>query len=180
MHLPSYRAALERGWSPDNISPRETALHELRFLTEDPDGFLEALDDPTAKNGAVKFPDGSTRPRLPGFRRWMWDGEMCGSIGFRWQHGTAALPACMLGHIGYNVVPWKRRQGVATRALGLLLAEIAPHGLPHVEVTTEPENAGSIAVIEANGGVLIEHFTKDISDGGGTGVRYRIAAAAGR
>ncbi|NDG50501.1 MAG: GNAT family N-acetyltransferase, partial [Rhodospirillales bacterium] len=43
-HLPAYWAALERGWSPDLITPRETALHELRFIAEDPEGFLDALD----------------------------------------------------------------------------------------------------------------------------------------
>jgi predicted acetyltransferase len=174
-HLASYTAALNRGWSPDNVLPRETAQHELRFIAEDPEGFLDALDDPTAKNGPVTFPDGSVRPRLPGFRRWMWDGELCGSIGFRWQHGTPDLPAYVLGHVGYNVVPWKRRQGVATRALGLLLVEIAPLGLPYVEVTTEPDNAGSRAVIEANGGAFVETFTKDSAYGGGPGVRYRIS-----
>ncbi len=173
-HLPSYQAALERGWSPDNISPRETALHELRFSLEDPEGFLDALDDPSAKNGPVRMPDGTIRPRLPGFRRWMWDGELCGSIGFRWQPGTAALPRDALGHIGYNVVPWKRRQGVGHRALGLLLVEIAPLGMPYAEITTEPDNLGSIGVIEANGGVFIEAFTKDACYGGSAGVRYRI------
>jgi predicted acetyltransferase len=77
------------------------------------------------------------------------------------------------------VVGWKRRQGIATRALGLLLREIAPLELPYVEVTTEPENTGSIAVIEANGGVFIETFTKDAAYSGGPGLRYRIARPKG-
>ncbi len=173
-HLPSYRAALERGWSPDNVMPRETALRELSAMAEDVDRFLAALDDPEAKGGPIRMADGSIKPRLPGFRRWMWDGEFCGSIGFRWQHGTAALPPHMLGHIGYAVVPWKRRRGVATLGLALLLSEIAPLGLPHVELTTEPDNAASVAVITANGGVLVEHFTKDAAYGGGAAMRYRI------
>lgn len=176
-HLPSYRAALEQGWSPDNVMPREAIGRELRAIAEDSGRFLAALDDPEARGGPIRMVDGSTRPRLPGFRRWMWDGEFCGSINFRWQHGTSALPPHSLGHLGYGVVPWKRRRGIATRALGLLLVEIAPLGLPHVEVTTEPDNAGSHAVIEANGGVLVEHFTKDAGYGGGPGVRYRIALA---
>jgi predicted acetyltransferase len=45
----------------------------------------------------------------------MWDGEFCGSIGLRWLPGTEELPPHCLGHIGYAVVPWKRRLG-----LGLL------------------------------------------------------------
>ena len=26
------------------------------------------------------MPDGSFVPRLPGYRRWLWDGKFCGSI----------------------------------------------------------------------------------------------------
>jgi hypothetical protein len=51
-------------------------------------------------NGEVlTLPDGSQVPRLPSYRRWLWDGELCGSIGFRWQVGTSALPPHVLGHI---------------------------------------------------------------------------------
>ena len=70
---------------------------------------MALLDDREAKRGPVTLPDGSQVPRLPGYRRWMWDGEFCGSIGFRWQPGTSALPPYVLGHIGYSVVPWKQR-----------------------------------------------------------------------
>ena len=56
-----------------------------------------------------------------------------------------------------------------------MLREIAPLGLPYVEVTTEPGNTGSIAVIAANGGVFVETFTKHATYGGGAGLRYRIA-----
>ena len=59
----------------------------------------------------------------------MWDGEFCGSIGFRWQPGTSALPPYCLGHIGYSVVPWKQRRGYATKALALLLPDARKEGL---------------------------------------------------
>ena len=70
-------------------------------------------------------PTAAEVPRLPGFVRWLWDGEFCGQIGFRWQPGTEALPPHCLGHIGYAVVPWKRGKGYATRALAMLLPERA-------------------------------------------------------
>lgn len=173
-HLPDYEAALHRGWSPDNILTAATAREHLDAIARDPAAFLASLDDPEARGGPIILPDGSTRPRLPGFRRWIWDGGFCGSIGMRWQPGTPALPAHVLGHIGYAVVPWRRREGQATRALGLLLAEIAPLGLPWVELVTEPENTASIAVITRNGGVLVERFAKGPEYGGAPGLRFRI------
>ena len=51
----------------------------------------------------VKLPDGSFVPRIPGITRWMWDGQVCGSINFRWQVGSTELPPNCLGHIGYEV-----------------------------------------------------------------------------
>ncbi len=91
--LPSYVAALKRGWSPD----RE------------------------AKGPPIVLPDGSSAARLPGFRLWLWDTEFCGSIGLRWQPDTSELPPHVLGHIGYAVVPWKEGRGYAKLALKLML-----------------------------------------------------------
>jgi predicted acetyltransferase len=114
-------------------------------------------------------------PRLPGLRCWLWDGEFCGVIGLRWQAGTTALPSYVLGHVGYSVVPWKRRLGYATEALRQLLPLARAEGLPHVDLTTDPDNRASQKVIVANGGVLVERFTKDAAYGGTPGLRYRIA-----
>jgi predicted acetyltransferase len=121
--LPEYKAALERGWSPDNVREAAAIAEELDRIAADPAAFVAALDDPDAKGEPITLPDGSTVPRLPGFRRWIWDGAFCGSIGFRWQPGTPALPPHVLGHIGYAVVQWKRGRGCATRALAPMLVE---------------------------------------------------------
>ena len=85
--------------------------------------------------GQVLLPDAR---RLPGFSRWMWDGEFCGSIGFRWQPGTEVLPPHCLGHIGYAVVPWKKRRGHATRALAAMLPLARAEGLRYVELFRTP------------------------------------------
>jgi predicted acetyltransferase len=172
-HLPSYIAALERGWSADNVRP-ESAREQLEHIARDPADFLARQVNREAKGPPVVLPDGTTVKRLPGYHRWMWDGEFCGSIGFRWQPGTTALPPYCLGHIGYSVVPWKRGRGYATRALELLLPDIKREGLEFVEITTDVDNSASQRVIEANGGVLYEHFKKPAAYGGTEGLRYRI------
>lgn len=172
-HLAQYVAALEAGWSASNINSVAFAAEEMSKIKEDPEVFLAQLDDPAALGGPITLGDGRVVPRLPGFRRWMWDGEFCGSIGFRHQPGTSELPDYVLGHIGYAVVPWKRRQGVATRALGLLLQEIAPLKMDYVDLTTDPDNIVSQKVIQAHGGVLIDKF--EAVGYGKTELRWRVA-----
>jgi predicted acetyltransferase len=152
--LPSYAAALRRGWSPDNERGLAASLEELEQIEANPASFIASLDDRQAKGSPVKMPDGSVVPRLPSFRRWMWDGEFAGSIGFRWQQGTAELPPYCLGHIGYSVVAWKQRQGYATSALLSLLKEARAMDLPYVEITTDPDNLPSQKVILAAGGKI--------------------------
>lgn len=173
-HLGSYVDALRRGWSPDNLRGREAAEEQLALIAQGELEFLAALDDPEARGAPIALPDGTFVPRLPSIVRWIWDGEFCGSIGFRWQRGTAALPSTCLGHIGYAVVPWKRRQGYGTSALAQMLETARTHDLPYVEITTKPDNIASCRAIEANGGWLVERFVNDRAYGGGEELRFRV------
>jgi predicted acetyltransferase len=175
-YLPGYVNALEQGWSPDNLRP-QAALEELARIAKDPAAFLSGQVDREAKGPPVILPDGRNVPRLPGYSQWMWDGEFCGVIGFRWQPGTTDLPPHCLGHIGYSVVPWKRNRGYATRALQLLLVQAKGEGLAYVELTSDADNVASQRVIEANGGDLIERFHKSAEFGGAESLRFRILLA---
>ncbi|MCW2411060.1 MULTISPECIES: GNAT family N-acetyltransferase [unclassified Sphingobium] len=174
IYLPAYRAALEAGWSPDTVLGNLATQRELDRIDRDAMAFLLSLDDPKAKGPPVLMKDGTPRPRLPGYRRWMWDGEFCGSISLRWQEGTAAMPDYCPGHIGFSVVPWKRGHGYAAQALGALLPEARGCGLPHVDLTTNIDNDAARRTIERCGGILVDHVEKDAGDGGGSAARYRI------
>lgn len=172
-YLPAYVKALESGWSPDNLRP-EAALEHLARIAADADRFLAEQVDRDAKGPPVKLPDGSTVQRLPGYAQWMWDGEFCGAIGFRWLPGTSELPEYCLGHVGYSVVPWKRDRGYATLALRLLIPQARAEGLDYIDLTTAADNVASRRVIEANGGTVVERFYKPKSYGGAESLRFRI------
>jgi predicted acetyltransferase len=175
--LPDYVAALRQGWSPDNLRPA-VAAEQLDAIAADPVAFLASLDDPEARAGPVRLPDGSLVARLPSRRWWIWDQGFCGAIGLRWTPDGAALPPHVLGHVGYAVVPWKRGQGHARRALALLLPEARAVGLASIELTTDPDNVASQRVILACGGRLIERFRKPAAYGEAEGLRFRIDLAA--
>jgi predicted acetyltransferase len=172
--LAQYVAALQSGWSPANVSGDAVIRAHLAAIERDADAFLDSLHDPQARGAPIMLPDGSSVKRLPGYTRWIWDGAFCGAIHLRWQVGTDDLPPHVLGHIGYTVVPDKRGQGHATRALRLLLPEARAVGLRHVELTTDPENVASQRVITANGGVLVGSFRKEAAYGGEEAARFRI------
>jgi predicted acetyltransferase len=180
-HLAAYMAALRRGWSPNTTRP-EAAGEELQQIAADAAGFLAWMDDPEGRGPLVTLPDGQRVQRLPGLRRWMWsdapgladDERFVGGMSLRWAADRGPLPSHVLGHVGYAVVPWHNGRGHATAALGQMLDIARAHGLPFVELTTDPENLASQRVIAKNGGVLLEHFIKDAAYGGTPGLRFRI------
>tara|TARA_E500000305_G_scaffold96429_1_gene86469 strand:+ start:340 stop:897 length:558 start_codon:yes stop_codon:yes gene_type:complete len=174
--IPAYVDALKRGWSPDNLRS-EASQEQLSRIAKDAALFVSELDDPTAKAGPIKLPDGSEVPRLPSIRRWLWDNEFCGHIGLRWKPGTEDLPPTCSGHIGYSVVPWRQGEGLATAALIAILPEAKAVGLKHVDVTTSPENPASIRVIEKSGGALLRRYTAEKALGGHATLLFRISLA---
>lgn len=174
-YLDSYADALRRGFWSDNIRRVESAHEDLARIAADRAGFVASLDDREARGGPIRLADGSTVKRLPGYRRWMWDGAFAGSIGFRWQPGTSTLPDYVLGHVGYMVVPWKQGLGYATQALALLLPACRREGLDYIELTTDPDNVASQKVITKNGGTLVGRFNAERH--GKEQLRFRIPLA---
>ena len=164
--LPGYAAALAAGWSPDTT--QEVSAEQLAAIRRDPAAFLAEL---TRQDGMFRQASGRDVPRLPSRIFWLDDGEFCGVINLRYVAGSDLLPDYVSGHIGYAVVPWKRRRGYAARALAMMLPVAREVGLCRVEVTCDEDNQPSRRVIEKNGGVFLG--TRPVP-GGPAKLVYRI------
>jgi predicted acetyltransferase len=164
--LAQYEAALAAGWSPD--TERDISAEQLAALRRDPYAFLAEL---TRQDGMIVSASGRAVPRLPSRVYWLDDGEFCGVINLRFVPGSDALPDYVPGHIGYAVVPWKRRRAYATGALALLLPVAREVGLSQVEITCDDDNEASRRVILKNGAEFVG--TRPLP-GGKTRLVFRI------
>lgn len=173
-HLASYVAALEAGWSSDNIRGLVATREQLAAIAADADAFVAGFSKEDPDGRTIALMDGAVVPRQWAFTRWIWDGDFCGSITFRWRPGGSTLPDHVPGHIGFAVVPWKRGKGCATEALRLILPEARVRGLAYVELTAQEDNLASRRVIEANGGTFVRRFEKSPHLGGGETLLFRI------
>ena len=156
--LDAYADAMRARWSPNNS--RDVTGEYLARIEQDPGEFIAWLLRP---GEMIRLADGAEVQRLPDRLRWIvaldQPGEpLIGTIGLRWQDGTAELPEHVLGHVGYTLLPVHRGRGYATEALALILDEARDVGLSQVEIVCDHDNHLSRRVIEKNGGVLTETF----------------------
>jgi predicted acetyltransferase len=84
---------------------------------------------------------------------WIVEGDtVLGAIALRHELNDFLLRAG--GHIGYGIRPSARGRGLATWALGQVLAAAGTHGLDRVLITCADDNVASARVVEHHGGVL--------------------------
>jgi predicted acetyltransferase len=140
--------------------PRPDDEEALRRMHEQvlPDGFEILLVDGTWDEvlGALRK-EAAGEDLRPGWVRSDFlvaevDGVPVGRVSIRHELNEQLLQ--VNGHVGYAVAPEHRRRGYATEILRQSVQRLAGLGVERVLVTCDEDNAGSAAVIEANGGVL--------------------------
>jgi hypothetical protein len=89
-YLPSYVAALEAGWSPDNLRGL-AAEEQLAAIARDARRVPGLVRRPRSPRAPVKLPDGTTAPRIPGIGRWMGTANSAAASAFA---GSPALRSC--------------------------------------------------------------------------------------
>ena len=160
--LPQYADALGRGFHPDNIRKEAAAQEELVRIAADPAAFVASLTDREARGGPVKLADGTTVPRLPGYRRWILGRRVLRpdrpALAARHVDVAAVCP----GSLRLRRRALETAQGLRHQGAGAPAAGGPPRGnLEYIELTTDPDNLVSQKVITANGGVLVERFHAD-------------------
>lgn len=173
--LPSYLAALERGWTPNKDDDPDGAKRLLDRIRKDPEAFLASLVNPTGRGEPILLEDGTSVPRLPFTRFWIIDGDYVGDLNLRWQQGTSALPAYVLGHVGYAVVPWKRSAGYASAALRLLMPFARELGLEWLDIAMDTCNMASRRTAEKAGADFVKIFNAGLEYGNVDACLYRLA-----
>lgn len=89
------------------------------------------------------------------------------------RHSLTPALAYEGGHIGYSIRPTRRRQGLATLLLQMVLGRAKGMG-EQVLVTCDKSNVASARVIEKNGGVFDSEVPR--KDGNGVTRRYWITS----
>lgn len=150
--LPSekYTKSLISAWK-EQCRVGEMTKEDLRnnlSLIENPKVFVKNIRD--KRHGIGLKPE-----QVPVTRYWLIDkGVYIGTLGLRTK--LTKKTKNYEGNIGYYIRPSQRKKGYGKEILRLGLLKAKDQGLNKVYLNCSDENKGSIKIIEANGGKLIE------------------------
>lgn len=134
------------------------ALDPMKF--SDPDIFARYVASLENQRHGIDLPEGY----VPATEFWIItdSDEYAGRLHIR--HELNDYLKSFGGHIGYNVRPSLRGQGVGSMALKLGLDEARAMGFDRVLITCDDDNIASKKIIEKNGGVLENKIASDTVD----------------
>lgn len=133
-------------------------IEEMRALGETIWPSRVPIGGDTPDSFVARLLSRETMPELPAVPESVYWGVIDGSVvGFlALRHRLNERLARFGGHIGYEVRPSRRRQGIATQMLRRVLTTGSARAIGRILVTCSPHNAASRKAIEANGGVLAD------------------------
>ena len=143
-------ADIRKEWAKDLYEHNKISLKEYNsYLNMDYDAYLKHRKD------AI---EGKSDGEMAGVHCYCYvlieDGKMVGSGSIRLNPEDNEELNTFGGHIGYGIIPSKRKQGYGSVYLHLLLKKAQEFGLKEVMVVCDERNLGSSGVIENNFGVI--------------------------
>ena len=167
----SYIVALKEGFrfgSQPSLDEATIAEIEQDFAAYLAQKVLKPYD-PTPK----LRPDGNYYRNAPQIMYWLIDnGQFIGSFVLRTELNEFLM--YVGGNVGYGVTPRFRRQGYATKGLGLLIEKARELGMSELLIAAKDDNIGSWKAIEKNGGILENIITLPWEDSGQKYKRYWV------
>ena len=170
----SYIEAMESGFNALFLGSQSPMKSEaIAEIKNDFEGFVTQKIlkpyDPTPKLRE----DGKYYAGVPQYSYWLIDnGKFIGAFILRTELNEYLMYA--RGSVGYGIAPHYRRQGYATKGLGLLISKAREMGVKKLLVTAMEDNIGSWKAIEKNGGVLENIITLPWEENGPRYKRYWI------
>lgn len=143
----SYLEARREGYTDSSIPMANQVQLGLEQLAE----HLAGLNEPSR---GTRWADTQDAAPVPYAHLWMVSppDNFVGRISIRYKLTAKLLRSG--GHLGYEVRPGCRGQGLGHRALQLGVEHLAQYGIGAILLTCSDDNKGSIRIIEAGGGAL--------------------------
>jgi len=137
---------------------------EIKVEIKDPAAFVKTIKDKSAGKGLAPN-------QLPFMRFWLIDGdEYIGTL--RLSRHISPQMKYREGHIGYQIRTSQRKKGYGYKILRLGLNRARKIGLKKVHINCSKDNIASQAIIEKNGGRLIN--VKNQPDGDTNSLYYVV------